>query len=174
MDQNPNQTDPDEFLPLAEAAQRIGIAYDTARKRLKAGTLQGERRDGRWYVSVPAPEIRPEQHSGDRPEDSGPIPDDTGKNSDTLVAALQDEIAFLRQQLDHQTHIIAGLVSRLPDLPALAEPANAPVDAPGPLGRADPHEMTANTSHRAYGESVPSQVSLLTAWRLWWRRVRDG
>jgi hypothetical protein len=118
VDQNPNRTNPDELLPLTEAAQRLGIAYDTARKRIKAGTLRGERRGGRLYAWVPGLESGPETVSGDRPEHSGAIPDESEPNPDALVATLQDEITFLRQQLDHQTHIIAGLVQRLPELPA--------------------------------------------------------
>lgn len=166
MDQNPDRTVPDEtgeYLPLTEAAQRLGIAYDTARKRLKAGALQGERRNGRWYVLMPGPESHPERGpepkpnpSGTQSEDSGPIPDesepnpdDSGPASDALVAALQDEVTFLRQQLDHQTRIIAGLVQRIPELQALPESA----------------------LQEAHSEPVPAKVQSVTGWRRWWRRM---
>ena len=37
-------------LSLADAAVRLGISPDAARKRLERGTLRGEKRDGRWLV----------------------------------------------------------------------------------------------------------------------------
>jgi hypothetical protein len=40
-------------LTLADAAVRLGISLDAARKRLKRGTLQGEKRQGRWIVWLP-------------------------------------------------------------------------------------------------------------------------
>ncbi len=43
-------------MPLPEAAPLLGLAYDTARKRLNAGTLRGEKHGGRWLVWVPTPE----------------------------------------------------------------------------------------------------------------------
>lgn len=188
MDQNPNRTNPDEtgeYLPLAEAAQRLGIAYDTARKRLKAGALQGERRNGRWYVLIPGPESHPESGpepkpntSGTESDDSGPIPDeaepgpdDSGPNPDALVAALQDEVTFLRQQLDHQTRIIAGLVQRIPELQALPESASAPVGAQEAPGRVDPPQTTNETLQSP--RTAPSAGSEGLLQRLW-RAIAGG
>ena len=49
-----------------------------------------------------------------------------------------------------------------------AESANAPVDAPEPPGHG---EVPNVTWQEAYSEPVPTQVSLATGWRRWWRRV---
>jgi hypothetical protein len=132
VNQNPHRPQPETLLPLSEAAQRLGIAYDTARKRLKAGSLRGERRAGRWHVWVPSPEPDPDQ--------TEPIPD-------ALVAALQDDIAFLRQELAARTeeirrrdHLIAGLIDRLPEtlaLPAAVGPQE-PVRGPATAQDATP------------------------------------
>ncbi len=47
------RTPPDAApLSLADAAVRLGISPDAARKRLERGTLRGEKRNGRWLVSL--------------------------------------------------------------------------------------------------------------------------
>ncbi len=123
-------------MPLPDAAPLLGLHYDTARKRLQAGTLRGEKYGGRWLVWVPGlggaesksetvsdfirdviPED-PEPIPDAKPEDSGPVPDQTGKDSDALLVQLREEIAFLRQQVERQNHLIAGLIQRVPELPA--------------------------------------------------------
>jgi hypothetical protein len=127
VNQNPDRTNPDELLPLTEAAQRLGIAYDTARKRIKAGTLEGERRGGRLYAWVPRPENGSETISGERPEGSGSVPDETEPNPDVLVAQLRGEVAFLRQQVDRQAHIIMNLTHAVQAIPARVADQDAPV-----------------------------------------------
>ena len=48
-----------EMVTLAEAAVRLGISPDAARKRLERGTLHGEKRGGRWRVFLgPDAEVR--------------------------------------------------------------------------------------------------------------------
>jgi hypothetical protein len=39
-------------IPLSEAAFQLHLTYHQALKRLMTGALNGERRDGRWYVSA--------------------------------------------------------------------------------------------------------------------------
>jgi hypothetical protein len=155
-DRNRSGPDPDELLPLAEAAQRLGIAYDTARKRLKAGTLEGSRRGGRWYVRLP----RSGPDSGPRKAHSEPIPD-------ALVAALQAEIAFLRQALDAEIearrradHLVAGLVERLPALAEAATSQDASVS-----------ENLASRSDET--REMDSDLSL-PRWRRFWHRIVGG
>lgn len=48
---------PEELVPLAEGARRLGVAHDTARKHLSAGSLRGKKRQGRWWVWVPMPDL---------------------------------------------------------------------------------------------------------------------
>ena len=46
-----------KLIPLAEAAAALGVSVDTVRRRLRAGTLEGEKEStppGRWRVRVPA------------------------------------------------------------------------------------------------------------------------
>jgi hypothetical protein len=116
---------PDELVPLAEGARRLGLAHDTARKHLSAGTLRGEKRQGRWWVWVPMPDA-----SGTNPAPSGTMPD-------AVVARLESEVTFLRSELESRTeeirrrdHIIAGLVESMRALPPGEDAAQDAMKAP--------------------------------------------
>jgi len=115
------------MIPLAEAAELIGIHYDTARKRLHSGTLIGERRGGRWYVyvskSAVTADIEPETLPDGKPEDSGRVPDRTEPIPDArdrLIAALEADVTFLRDQLDQRSRELAAERERSDVLQQLA------------------------------------------------------
>lgn len=83
-------------LDIANAAARLGLSTETVRKRLQRGRLKGFKgTDGAWRVILPAQD-QPGQ-SQDSKQDA--IPDGSQDKSGQLVAALKDEIAFLRSQL---------------------------------------------------------------------------
>lgn len=95
----------EDLVPLAEAARRLGIGYDAARKRLASGALRGERRGRQVLVWLPRPAPAPVA-SGAEPERSGTVPEPdrtppepTGGAPDALVAHLEAEVAFLRDEL---------------------------------------------------------------------------
>jgi hypothetical protein len=127
-------------LPLVEAAGRLGISPDAARKRLERGTLRGEKRAGRWVVWLD-PEGAP-----DTTQDATWTPLDARADA-ALVAALESEITFLRSELAARTeevrrrdHLLAAALERRPELPATIEhrpvaptPADDPRAGPGNL-----------------------------------------
>ena len=39
-----------EFVSLPEAAQRLGQSWERTWRQLLRGTLDGQKRDGRWFV----------------------------------------------------------------------------------------------------------------------------
>ncbi len=45
-------TQRDEWIPLVEAAQRLGVTYTRAYALALTGQLDAQRRDGRWWVRV--------------------------------------------------------------------------------------------------------------------------
>ena len=51
-------------LTPKQAAQRLGICLDSVYSLLWAGKLEGQRRDGRWYISTAAVEQRLAQRRG--------------------------------------------------------------------------------------------------------------
>lgn len=165
----------EELVPIAEGAQRLGLAHDSVRKKLAAGTLRGEKREGRWWVWAPTSEPMPDstrQKPGNDPASSGNVPD-AMIDARELINRLEQENAYLRQTLDAEIearrradHLVAGLMERLPEIAA-----SAPVDAQDAPRRADPTLRDDLTLQEAYSEPVPTEVSLATAWRRWWRRM---
>jgi hypothetical protein len=106
--------EPPVHLTFAEAAERLHISANAVRMRVHRGSLASIRVNERTFVLWPQPAQPHARSTHDaRDERSG-----RAEDQDALVAQLRDENAYLRQQLDHQTHIIAGLVQRLPELPA--------------------------------------------------------
>jgi len=91
----PPDSSPDE-LDIADAAARLGLSTETVRKRLQRGKIKGfKAADGSWRVVLP-PLDNPGQKPGQK---SNPSPDNRPGGSGALVAALRDEVAFLRSQL---------------------------------------------------------------------------
>jgi hypothetical protein len=144
---HPSGTMPEELVPLAEGARRLGLAHDTARKHLAAGTLRGEKQQGRWWVWVPR-----------LPEPSGTP---SGTMPDTLIEAQRSEIAYLRSALDSEIearrradHLVAGLMERLPELAATSQ------DAPMSEVRAP----TAHERREAFWHTPAGPPSVLRGW----------
>lgn len=174
---------PEPLLPLAAAADRLGIAYDTARKRVGAGTLAGVRRGGRWYVRLPEPERFPDA----KPDDSGPIPDRPGTAPgghpdarDRLIAALEGEVGYLRDQLDHSRRELAAERERFDVLhrealaritpegsPALdAGARDAPSNSPKNREKSEAPDPGSATSDG----TAPQEPLRRVWWRVWGRR----
>ena len=176
----PSWTPPDaEIVTLAEAAVRLGISPDAARKRLERGTLRGEKRGGRWRVAL-EPDARTDTRS-DATDDATPdadrtpadaVPDTLPAAARELIDALQAEVTYLRQTLDTEIearrradHLVAGLMERLPELPRAVE--SAPQDAIPVPPRDD-------LAARTYDPYKPSGDTLALSWRRWWRRITGG
>ena len=123
----------DQRVSVAEAAVLLGLSENAVRSRLKRGTLRKEKaKDGTVLVVLGAGGS-PNQptNSTARPIDQSPT-GQTDKND--LVEALRDQVSFLRRELDEEREanrenrrIIAGLVQRVPELEAAAEPREASV-----------------------------------------------
>jgi hypothetical protein len=78
----------ERVLPLSEAAEAMGITKEALRKRIKRGTVEAAKdAEGNWRVWMPG---------GDKGKPDG------GYES-ALVQALQEEIAFLRSELQART-----------------------------------------------------------------------
>jgi len=136
---------------VREAARALGISEDAVRMRVKRGTLQAEREDGRLYVLLtPDPTTEP-----------------TPTRTDELIAELHDRVRSLEDALDQERdanrenrRIIAALTSRIPELEAPSEPRESSEAADEQQGRAQPRPDAPGAQ-----EGVQ---------RPWWRRMFGG
>lgn len=177
-----------EHLTFVEAGKRLNISPDAVRMRVKRGKLAAVHLNDRTFVLWPQPETI-EQPNESRTEH---VRSDVQGDS-RLVAALEAHIASLEHQLAERSeeirrrdHIIAGFLERLPEVrelspgdildadersPSTVKTPDASVDAQNAPGRTDPLLRDDLTLREAHSEPVPTEVSLATAWRRWWRRV---
>jgi hypothetical protein len=170
-DQTPDptrdQTDADA-LPIPAAAERLGLTSDAVRMRLKRGTLDGRKVNGRWVVFVPR--LDTDQTPTERTSNAQAPPTERLTQHATehpnatreLIATLQAENARLWELLNVEVearrradHLVAGLMERLPELPA-ETPERETRDAAEPLG-----VIVTPTPDT---ERIPS-------WRRWWQRM---
>jgi hypothetical protein len=112
------------------AAARLGISREAVRKRLERGTLKGRKINGQWSIELPDDadewtDCSDDTDSADGHSDTRTDDGRTRTDGNQLAAALRDEVAFLRRELEtrdeeirRRDHIIAGLVQRIPELPA--------------------------------------------------------
>ena len=151
-----------ERLTVAQAAAVLGISEGAVRSRIKRGTLPTMREGGTVFVLLGGSTSQANQS----PNTSVPI------GQSELVNALQDQIRYLREQLDaerearteerrrHDT-IVAQLTSRIP---AIEAPQEESTDAP---------ESAAEEPERPKPRpDAPGAQE--GARRPWWRRVLGG
>jgi hypothetical protein len=149
MTQSNSDISPDILrLTVPEAAQALGISPEAVRNRLSRGTLDSAKEDGTVYVLLDADRAR---HTDDVSHD---IPGD----AEALISAKDETIRVLGEQLEAEREasaelrrIVAGLVQRVPELEAPAEPRESPVA---------PSEESGGGEDRGEPER-----------RSWWRRL---
>jgi hypothetical protein len=133
-DQTTDQTT-DRRVTVAEAAALLGLSEGAVRSRLKRGTLRKEKaKDGKVLVVLAS-----EGSTGRSTTDSDQTTTDQTADQGTLVEVLREQLAYLRDQLDHEREanrenrrIIAGLVQRVPELePPKEDPPSGSQNAPG-------------------------------------------
>lgn len=128
-------------VTVQEAARRLGISESGIRKRVKRGQLDSTHEEGRVYVYL---------DSAETGEDS--VPDGV---PDKYTARLEDEVAFLRDQVRRQQEIIGQQAISLRALSAPDGPENA---APARQEEEPP-------------ESTGGPETTTSRQRSWWRRL---
>ena len=139
-------------LTVAQAADALGISQDAVRKRIARGTITHDRDEsGRIYVYL-APSETVHKTDQDTSQDA------TSKTvQDAYIRSLEDQIAFLRRELERKDGILLNLTERIPQLEAPSEARESPQTVEEESARAEPRPATA-------GPQEP-------AWRRWRRRV---
>jgi uncharacterized coiled-coil protein SlyX len=142
-------------LTVAAAAEALHISQDAVRKRIARGTVQSDRDEsGRVYVYVSASETV-HKTDQDTAEDAA-----SKTVQDRYISSLEDQIAFLRRELERKDAILLNLTERIPELEAPSEASASPETAEEMPERAEPRPDAPGTQ-----ESVQ---------RPWWRRMFGG
>jgi hypothetical protein len=150
-----------ERLTVAQAASALGITEGAVRSRIKRGTLRTTKEGGTVFVLWGDGTSQANQ-----PPNTG-VPGDQSE----LIASLQDQVRYLREQLDaerearteerrrHDT-VVAQLTSRIPAIEAPPDEPGSPETVEEKPERAEPHPDAPGAQ-----EGVQ---------RPWWRRVFGG
>jgi hypothetical protein len=142
-------------LTVAEAASALGISQDAVRKRIARGTISHDKDEsGRVFVYL-APSETVHKTDQDAAQD-----DATKTVQDAYIRSLEDQIAFLRRELERKDGILLNLTERIPQLEAPSEARESPQTVEEEPERAEPNSATA-------GPQEP-------AWRRWRRRWFGG
>jgi excisionase family DNA binding protein len=140
-------------LTVAQAADRLGITRDAVRKRIARGTIRhGKDREGRIFVYLDTFERKSKTDQDKRQDGESKTVLDDGQ--DRYTRSLEDQIAFLRQELERKDTIIMSLAQRIPELEAVSEPTGARETASEESGRNDvPPEREKGSERRSWWRS---------------------
>jgi uncharacterized coiled-coil protein SlyX len=108
-------------LTVAQAADALSISQDAVRKRIARGTITHDRDEsGRVFVYLATSKT---VHKTDQET----VQDDATKTvQDTYIRSLEDQIAFLRRELERKDAILLNLTERIPELEAPSEARESP------------------------------------------------
>ncbi len=162
-------------LTVDQAAERLGLTKGAVRSRIKRGTLPTVKETGRVYVVFGAG-----TSSANHPPNTDEPTGEPYAQSE-LIESLQDQVAFLRAELerrgeeaDRYQRIVAGLAQtnanlseRVRELEAAPEPRDEPETA-----RQDAGGVEDWGAHAEAQEAARSPEE--TAKRPWWIRVFGG
>jgi uncharacterized coiled-coil protein SlyX len=146
-------------LTVAQAAAALNISQDAVRKRIVRDTIPHDRDDsGRVYVY-----LSPSETVHDTDQDTAQ--DDATKTvQDAYIRSLEDQIAFLRQELERKDRILLNLTERIPELEAPSEARESPERVEEKPERAEPRHATGEAQEGVQGQRG----------RSWWRRLIGG
>jgi hypothetical protein len=133
-----------------EAAEVLGISAEAVRARINRGTLRKEKdEDGTVYVRMNGDHTHPNDRTNGR-KYGDDAADHTAPES-VAFQIMQDQIAFLRAELERKDAILLTMAQRIPELEA----------APAP------QEHPETSSEAKGGDHVPGDQDR----RSWWRRL---
>ena len=134
-------------LTVAQAADRLGVTQDAVRKRIARGTIRHEKDyEGHifFYLDTLEGESKTDQDNGQDVR-SKTVSD---ASQDKYTRSLEDQVDFLRRELERKDTIIMSLTQRIPELEASPEPRESQVTASGAADRSTPPPEQQEPSQR--------------------------
>src|SRR5215216_7487402 len=102
-------------LTVAQAADRLGITQDAVRKRIARGTLRHTKDyEGRIFVYLGTFEMESKTDQVHGQDGASKIVPDA--DQDKYTCSLEDQIDFLRRELERKDAILMSLTQRIPEL----------------------------------------------------------
>ena len=112
-------------VTVAQAADRLGITQDAVRKRIARGTLRHDKDyEGRIFVYLGTFEMESKTDQVHGQDGASKIVPDA--DQDKYTCSLEDQIDFLRRELERKDAILMSLTQRIPELEASSEPREVP------------------------------------------------
>ena len=134
-------------LTVAQAADRLGVTQDAVRKRIARGTIRHEKDyEGHIFVYLDTfeGESKTDQDNG-QDVGSKTVSD---ASQDKYTRSLEDQVDFLRRELERKDTIIMSLTQRIPELEASPEPRESQVTASGAADKSTPPPEQQEPSQR--------------------------
>lgn len=123
----------DQMYTVQDAAEILDITVDAVRGRIRRGTLDSKKVDGQVYVRLDSTsQERHTDQAATNPTDSRQLTDDQTKLVESLrerISASEDQIEWLRREVERKDTIIMQMAQRIPELEAAQEPSEAPQQA---------------------------------------------
>lgn len=151
-------------VTVAEAARRLGLTPDAVRKRLTRGSLPHDRdQDGLIHVYIPR--SASDQDAANTEQES-----DQDSGQDLYVRSLEDQIRFLRQELERKDAILLRLAERVPEIEAAAPHERG--ESPAERAATDSGGVQPQTDERAPHSSAHEPETTITGRLRRWLRGR--
>src|ERR687889_1416463 len=116
-------------LTVAQAADRLGITQDAVRKRIARWTIRHDKdHEGRIFVYLDTFERESKTNQDNDQDRASETVSDV--DQDKYTRSLEDQIEFLRQELERKDAIIMSLTHRIPELEAPKEASSEPRESP--------------------------------------------
>jgi hypothetical protein len=149
-------------VTIQEAAERLGVKEGAIRKRIERNTIRSEKEveTGRVYVYVDEPPVEDPIEGHDAGYDDGY---DTSHDAgyDMLVRSQQEEIGFLRRELERKDALLLNMTEVMKALNPVATSQEPP----------EPRESPVSPSEDAGWGTTPPEWEQPVSRRSWWRRL---
>ena len=122
-------------VTVAQAADLLGLSAEAVRSRVQRGTLASTKVDGKVYVLLDPDQARPNDHlSEEHKGDEGRPSEHLSGDQTEFVASLQEQVDWLRREVERKDTLLMTLMQRIPELEAFSESRESPQVASGKPG----------------------------------------